>query len=266
MDPPRSGCGGRRSIGQLSQGGPSGNRIRRLPRIPRSGKSNRFALRGVLLTTVSHAKSANLTRAQRGSLSPLPRASPRTPAIPGAGWRALRRTCTAHLPPVFFAARGLRGTPAGEITSRATCGGAGPFSHAGRATPTDALAKISHKPDGLITRERVCLEGPGTRFALSRRAVCPRRNRPARFACAGSVGLPAYCRRGIMRLRIPSRAATAAARAPFRWALIPPSPSRLRRDGTNKTHRPGLLRCSSAGPLACSLRSRRRRPACGPPR
>ena len=82
---------------------------------PALGQIEQICPSGVLLTTVSHAESANLTRAQRGSLSPLPRASPRTPAIPGAGWRALRRTCTAHLPPVFFAARGLRGTPAGRL-------------------------------------------------------------------------------------------------------------------------------------------------------
>ena len=160
----------------------------------------------------------------RGIGEPYPRAarvpftaSTRLTADAGDSGRGLAST-TAYLyrPPPSSLLRRAR-TPwhtRGEITSRATCGGAGPFSHAGRATPTDALAKISHKPDGLITRERVCLEGPGTRFALSRRAVCPRRNRPARFACAGSVGLPAYCRRGIMRLRIPSRAATAAARAP----------------------------------------------------
>ena len=37
---------------------------------------------------------------------------------------------------------------------------------------------------------------------------------------------------------------------PFRWALIPPSPSRLRRDGTNKTHRPGTAAVLLGGPAA----------------
>jgi len=45
VDPLRSGCGRRQPIGQLSWSGPSRKRIRRLPRIPRSGKSDRFALR-----------------------------------------------------------------------------------------------------------------------------------------------------------------------------------------------------------------------------
>lgn len=121
----------------------------------------------------------------RGIGEPYPRgarvpftASTRLTADAGDSGRGLASTTAyLHRPPPSSLLRRAR-TPwhtRGEITSRATCGGAGPFSHAGRATPTDALAKISHKPDGLITRERVCLEGPGTRFALSRRAVCPRR-------------------------------------------------------------------------------------------
>lgn len=106
----------------------------------------------------------------RGIGEPYPRAarvpftaSTRRTADAGDSGRGLAST-TAHLnrPPPSSLLRRARTswhTRGGEHFPRPAASapqrrGAGPFSHAGRATPTDALAKISHKPDGLIERER----------------------------------------------------------------------------------------------------------------
>jgi len=108
--------------------------------------------------------------------------------------------------------------------------------------------------------ERVCLEGPGTRFALNRRSVCPRRT--------ARRGLPEQAHSVCPRTGDGGSCACGRLPTPLRTARRGPLPlgadTRRRHLGfaeTEPTRQTGSarLRCSSAGPRALLAYARERR-------